>query len=279
MASIMVYGTTSSAGKSTICNALCRLYKRRGYKVYPFKSQNMSRNSYKMKNGALISSAQAIQAFCAGREPEYSMNPILLVPSSDIGSDVYINGKFFKHMKANEYYKIKKELRKAVQEIYTKVKDDNDVIIIEGAGSPAEINLLECDFVNTGMADIADTNCILVADIDRGGVFASIYGTYNILSEEDRKRIKAFIINKFRGDISILKPGIDKLQEMIGIPCIGVLPYTKLEIADEDSIKDYEKNANKHPENIRAMDAEIDRLCDLFETYIDIKRVDEIAGI
>lgn len=279
MAKIMIYGTTSSAGKSTIATAMCRYYRDKGYKVCPFKSQNMSRNSFKLQDGKLISNAQAIQAYAAGIEADEYMNPILLVPSSDTGSDVYVLGKLYKHMNTKEYYSIKKELKAKVKEVFEELEKKYDVMIIEGAGSPAEINLLEDDFVNTGMAELADTNAIIVADIDKGGVFASIYGTYMILDEKDRSRIKGYIINKFRGDASLLDEGIKKLHELTGLECLGIVPYTKLEIADEDSLHDYEKAVNAHMAEHDAMNNEIDRLAEVFEEAIDIDKLNAILGL
>ena len=233
---IMIQGTMSGAGKSLLCAALCRIFRQDGQRAAPFKSQNMALNSAVTPEGLEIGRAQAVQAECAGLEPDARMNPILLKPSSDTGSQIIVNGRVRGQMAAAEYFAYKKELIPEILAAYESLAAENDVIVIEGAGSPAEINLRENDIVNMGMAKMADSPVILVADIDRGGVFAQILGTIELLTPEERNRVKGFVINKFRGDKSILDSGIRMLEEKTGIPCVGTLPYMKIQLDDEDSL-------------------------------------------
>ena len=233
---IMVQGTASSAGKSVICTALCRVFKQDGYRVYPFKSQNMALNSYVTLDGGEMGRAQVTQAEACGLEPHVDMNPILLKPHADTGSQVVILGRVFGNLTAREYYEHKPRLYRVIEEVYSRVRSRADIVVIEGAGSPAEINLNDRDFVNMGMASFADAPFILVGDIDRGGVFASLAGTMMLVDEDDRARVKGVIINKFRGDFEILKPGLEKLERIIRVPVLGVLPYMDLRIDDEDSV-------------------------------------------
>ncbi len=234
--SIMVQGTMSNAGKSVLVGGLCRVFRQDGYKVAPFKSQNMALNSFITKEGLEMGRAQVMQAEAAGIEPEVSMNPILLKPTNDTGSQVIINGEVAGIMSAAEYYEKKRDYIPAVMEAYRKLEERYEIIVIEGAGSPAEINLKENDIVNMGLAGMVGAPVLLVGDIDRGGVFAQIVGTVELLEEEERKRIKGTIINKFRGDKEILRPGLDMLSERTGIPVCGVVPYFYLDIDDEDSL-------------------------------------------
>lgn len=237
--SIMIQGTMSSAGKSLLVTGLCRLFHQEGYRVAPFKSQNMALNSCVTREGLEMGRAQAVQARAAGLEPSVCMNPILLKPTTDRGSQVIVRGEVWKTLDAREYYEQKKKLIPDVRACYEKLAQENDLIIIEGAGSPAEINLRENDFVNMGMAEIADAPVLLVGDIDRGGVFAQLIGTYMLLEESERRRIRGWIINKFRGDLSILEPGLRELEERTGIPVVGVLPYLDIHIEEEDSLREY----------------------------------------
>ena len=241
MAGIMVQGTASSAGKSLITAALCRILSNDGLRVYPFKSQNMSLNSYVTMEGLEMGRAQVLQAQAARVRPEARMNPILLKPTSDRKSQVIINGKPYKNMDAVEYFKFKVELKDMIKDIYGELERDCDAVVIEGAGSPAEINLKDNDIVNMGMAEIADAPVFIVSDIDRGGVFASIYGTVMLLEEHERRRIKGIIINKFRGDKSILQSGIDMLEDLIKIPVVGVIPYMNVKLDEEDGASDFNK--------------------------------------
>lgn len=235
---IMVQGTMSSAGKSLITAGLCRVFAQDGYKTAPFKSQNMALNSFITNEGLEMGRAQVMQAEAAGIEPSVLMNPILLKPTNDMGCQVIVNGEVDGTMSAGSYYDYKTKLRPIVVDAYQTLAAQNDVIVIEGAGSPAEINLNRDDFVNMGMAKIADAPVLLVADIDRGGVFATVYGTIKLLSQEEQARFKGIIINKFRGDVDILKPGLKTLEELTGVPVLGVVPYLNLDIDDEDSLSE-----------------------------------------
>ena len=233
---IMVQGTMSNAGKTFLCAGLCRIFKQDGYRVAPFKSQNMALNSFITKEGLEMGRAQVMQAEAAGIEPEVYMNPILLKPTSNVGSQVIVNGEVFKNMSAKDYFAYKKELVPEIKSAYNKLKERFDIIVIEGAGSPAEINLKQDDIVNMGMAKMADAPVLLVGDIDRGGVFAQMYGTVELLEPEEKKRIKGLVINKFRGDERILAPGIQMLEDKCGIPVVGVIPYCNVDLDDEDSL-------------------------------------------
>lgn len=233
---IMIQGTASSVGKSLITAGLCRLFRQDGFKVAPFKSQNMALNSFITGEGKEMGRAQVVQAEAAGIAPSVEMNPILLKPTTDKKAQVIINGEVYGNMSAMEYHNFKPQLARMIGEIYDGLSEKNDIIVIEGAGSPAEINLRDKDIVNMGMAEIADAPVILVGDIDKGGVFASLAGTMLLLTDSEKARVKGVIINKFRGDIEILKPGIKMLEDIIKVPVVGVLPYTRLNIDDEDSV-------------------------------------------
>ena len=232
---IMVLGTASSAGKSLITTALCRVFFEDSHRVTPFKSQNMSLNSFVTDEGLEMGRAQVVQAEAAGISPKVFMNPLLLKPNSNNGSQIIFMGKSLGNMKAREYFPFKATLKDRIRDIYKEIEKNFEICVIEGAGSPAEINLNKDDFVNIGMAQIAKAPCILVADIDRGGVFASIYGTVMLLNPSERKYIKGIIINKFRGDISLLDSGLKMIEELVKIPVLGVLPYFDHKIEEEDS--------------------------------------------
>ena len=231
---IMIQGTMSNAGKSLLAAGLCRILKQDGYRVAPFKSQNMALNSFITRDGGEMGRAQVVQAEAAGIAPDTRMNPILLKPTTDVGSQVIVNGHVQGNMQAMEYYRRKRTYIPAVLEAYHSLAAEYDVIVIEGAGSPAEINLKEDDIVNMGLARLVDAPVLLVGDIDRGGVFAQLYGTVALL--EERRRIKGVIVNKFRGDRAILEPGLKTLAQLCGIPVAGVIPYTHVDIDDEDSL-------------------------------------------
>ena len=224
---IMVQGTMSGAGKSLLCAALCRIFAQDGYRVAPFKSQNMALNSFVTRNGAEMGRAQVVQAQAAGVEPDVRMNPILLKPSSDVGSQVIVNGKARGQMPAAAYFKMKRSLIPDILEAYNSLAAENDIIVIEGAGSPAEINLKADDIVNMGLAKLVDAPVLLAGDIDRGGVFAQLYGTVELLEADERARIRGLIINKFRGDVEILRPGLAMLEEKTQLPVLGVVPYLR----------------------------------------------------
>ena len=278
---LMIQGTSSDAGKSLLVSGLCRLYSDRGYKVAPFKSQNMSLHSYTTEEGAEIAIAQVTQAKASRIKPTADMNPVLLKPNGEYSSQVVIHGKtvgkkdFSKKEVDNENNDTntnkeifnksnnthntnkKKMAKKAIEESLNRLKEEYDIIIMEGAGSPAEINLREGDLANMGVADIADANVLLVGDIDKGGVFASIAGTFLLLDDEDTQRFKGVIINKFRGNPDLLKSGTDKLEKIINVPVLGIMPYTsglKLPKEDSSSIKDYFNNINNLDKNYKKLD-------------------------
>lgn len=248
--SIMFVGTNSSAGKSLFVTAMCRVLYNRGYRVAPFKSQNMALNSYIDKDGNEFGRAQAIQAFACRINPSVYMNPILLKPNSDRKSQVILLGKKDEVYDAKTYYQIKSKYLPHIRLAYKKLEEENDVIVLEGAGSPAEINLLDGDFVNMGMSEIAKSPVILVADIDKGGVFASIYGTIMLTPLKWRSNYKGIIINKFRGDVSILQSGIEQIEEMLGIKVISVMPYIDVDIEEEDSLNFKKKSIKYEDEKI-----------------------------
>ena len=233
---IMVQGTMSGAGKSLLAAALCRIFTEDGYRVAPFKSQNMALNSFVTADGLEMGRAQVVQAAACKKAPDVRMNPVLLKPSTDTGSQVIVNGEVLRHMKAADYYKFKKQLIPAVLEAYESLAAENDIIVIEGAGSPAEINLRKDDFVNMGLAEMLDAPVLLAGDIDRGGVFAQLYGTVELLEPSERERVKGFLINKFRGDVSLLESGLQQLEDLCGIKTLGVIPYLRFALDEEDSL-------------------------------------------
>ncbi len=235
---IMIQGTMSNAGKSLLAAGLCRIFKQDGYKVAPFKSQNMALNSFITADGGEMGRAQVVQAEAAGIKPDVRMNPILLKPTTDVGSQVIVNGHVKGNMKAMEYYCRKHEFVPDIMRAYNSLADEYDIIVIEGAGSPAEINLKQEDIVNMGLAEMVDAPVLLVGDIDRGGVFAQLYGTVALLEQNERDRIKGTIVNKFRGDRKILEPGIKILEELCKVPVAGVIPYVHVDIDDEDSLSE-----------------------------------------
>ena len=233
---IMIQGTMSNSGKSFLVAALCRIFRQDGYRVAPFKSQNMALNSYITRDGLEIGRAQAMQAEAAGIEPAVDMNPILLKPTSHMGSQVIVRGEVAGNWKAMDYYRRKQQFIPLIRESFGRLADQYDVIVLEGAGSPAEINLRDHDIVNMGMARIARAPVLLVGDIDRGGVFASLYGTVSLLEPEERAMIRGLVINKFRGDVEILRPGLRMIEERLGIPVTGVIPMEEIDLDDEDSL-------------------------------------------
>ena len=234
----MVLGTSSHVGKSLLTVALCRIFAQRGHRVAPFKSQNMSLNSAATAEGLEIGRAQALQAEAAGIAASVHMNPILIKPSGDNSSQVVVCGKIWGKVTAADYHQRRvEELLPVVHESYRALASQYDVVILEGAGSPAEINLKRHDIANMRMAEMADARCLLVGDIDRGGVFASLLGTVELLEPKERERIRGFAINKFRGDANLLEPGIRMMEERIQKPCLGVVPYLhSLRLEEEDSL-------------------------------------------
>ena len=273
---LMIQGTMSSAGKSYIVTGLCRYYTRRGFKVAPFKSQNMALNSYITSDGLEMGRAQVVQAMACGKEPSVYMNPILLKPTTDVGSQIIIEGKAIGNMKAAEYFKYKTSLIPNILHAYEKLASENDLVIIEGAGSPAEINLRENDIVNMGLAELLDAPVVLVGDIDPGGVFAQLAGTLDLVTEKEKERIKGLIINKFRGDVSLLKPGLDMLEERVNKRVLGVVPMTKAQIEEEDSITSAFKKAKKENALIDIAVIRLPRISN-FTDFNALELIDEVS--
>ena len=275
----------SNAGKSLLCAGLCRIFMQDGYRVAPFKSQNMALNSFITKDGGEMGRAQVVQAEAAGIEPDTRMNPILLKPTTDVGSQVIVNGQVQGNMKAMDYYKRKRDFVPDVLEAYNSLASEYDIIVIEGAGSPAEINLKQEDIVNMGLAELVDAPVLLVGDIDRGGVFAQLYGTVALLEPEERARIKGTIVNKFRGDRAILEPGIEILEDLCGVPVAGVVPYTYVDIDDEDSLSErFEKNTGRKVVDIAVIRLpRISNFTDFspFERYgnVSLRYVDNVGDL
>lgn len=270
----MVQGTSSGAGKTTLVTALCRIFSNLGYSVAPFKSQNMSSYSY-IGNDFEISRAQAIQAIAARTEIEPEMNPILLKPIGNYRSEVYINGKFYKKMHAKEYYQkfaLKQGMltsKKALDYLMRKY----DLVILEGAGSPAEINLLKYDIANMRMAEYSKSPVLLVSDIDKGGTFASILGTLFLLDKKHQNLIKGFVINKFRGDVDILKPSYLMLKKITSKPVLGTIPLVKLNIPEEDSLHSKPKHVSWTNKYMQSLDKEIEKLSKIVKNNIDMKKI------
>ncbi len=233
---IMIQGTMSNAGKSLLAAGLCRIFRQDGYRVAPFKSQNMALNSCITTDGLEMGRAQVMQAEACGIPPEVDMNPILLKPTSDVGSQVIVAGKPIGNMPAMQYYRRKRELIPVIQQAYNRLASRFDIIVLEGAGSPAEINLKQDDIVNMGMARMAKAPVLLAGDIDRGGVFAALAGTLMLLESQERDMVKGLIINKFRGDKAILQPGVKMIEDITKKPVVGVVPYLSVDIDDEDSL-------------------------------------------
>ena len=233
---IMVQGTMSNAGKSLLVAGLARVFMQDGYRVAPFKSQNMALNSFITREGLEMGRAQVVQAEACGREPSVLMNPILLKPTTDVGSQVIVNGEVIGNYKAGDYYRMKHTLWPDVERAFNTLCDENDIVVVEGAGSPAEINLKQDDFVNMGLAKRFQIPVLLVGDIDRGGVFAQLAGTQMLLEPEENALLKATVINKFRGDVEILRPGLKQLEDIMHVPVAGVVPYLHVDIEDEDSL-------------------------------------------
>ncbi|MBE6853125.1 MAG: cobyric acid synthase [Ruminococcus sp.] len=236
--SIMIQGTMSNAGKSLFAAALCRIFRQDGYSVAPFKSQNMALNSYITADGLEMGRAQVMQAEAAGIEPSVLMNPVLLKPTTDIGSQVIVNGEVLGNMHAAEYFRYKKSLIPDIMKAYETLASQHEIVVLEGAGSAAELNLKSDDIVNMGMARLAGSPVLLVGDIDRGGVFAQLLGTLMLLEKEEQDMIKGLVVNKFRGDKTVFSSGVDILEHRGGKPVVGVVPYIDCDIEDEDSLSE-----------------------------------------
>ncbi len=243
---IMIQGTMSGVGKSLLAAALCRILRQDGKRAAPFKSQNMALNSFVTADGLEMGRAQAMQAEAAGIAPDVRMNPILLKPSSDTGSQVILNGRVLGQMPARAYFQKKRELLPEVLRAYRSLAEEYDIIVIEGAGSPAEINLRADDIVNMGLASAVDAPVLLVGDIDRGGVFAQLYGTVALLSPGERARVKGLIINRFRGDAALLAPGLKQIEALTGIPVLGTVKWLDVDIDEEDSLAPALSRREKH---------------------------------
>jgi adenosylcobyric acid synthase len=271
---LMIQGTSSGAGKTTLVTALCRIFSDEGYQVAPFKSQNMSSYSYVGKKFE-ISRAQAIQAIAARTEIMPIMNPILLKPLGNYTSQVFINGKSYRKMHARDYYKKfvlstgLKESKNALDQLLK----TNDIVILEGAGSPAEINLQRYDIANMRMAEYCKSSVILITDIDKGGSFASIIGTLSLLDKKHQKLVKGFVINKFRGDVSILYPSYSILKKKTSRPVIGTIPLIEFDIPDEDSLHANPKQVSWTKKYLVALDKEIDRLAYTVKKNLDMKKI------
>jgi adenosylcobyric acid synthase len=272
--SIMIQGTMSSAGKSLIVAGLCRIFKQDGYKTAPFKSQNMALNSFITEEGLEMGRAQVMQAEAAGIKPSVLMNPILLKPTTDVGSQVIVNGEVLGTMSARDYFKFKKQLIPDIMKAYHRLEAAYDIIVIEGAGSPAEINLKAEDIVNMGMAKMANAPVLIIGDIDRGGVFAQLIGTMMLLEEGEQSMVKGLIINKFRGDKSILDPGVDMLEERAKVPVVGVIPYMKIDVEEEDSLTDRFTSMKE----INLIDIAVIRLPRI-SNFTDFNRLESLEGV
>ncbi|WP_438026725.1 cobyric acid synthase [Sorangium sp. So ce233] len=275
---VMVQGTASSVGKSLLCTALCRMFQRRGLRVAPFKSQNMALNSFATPDGGEIGRAQAVQAEAARVAPTVDMNPILLKPEGDSRSQVVVLGKPMGSLHARDYFAYRGELKDIIARSLGRLREAHDVVVIEGAGSPAEINLKDRDIVNMHVARVADAPVLLAGDIDRGGVFAALVGTMTLLDPDERARVAAFVINKFRGDIKLLEPGLEMLTARTGVPVLGVVPYVKqLRIADEDSVA-LEDRRRRGPAGHGELDIAVVRLPRI-SNYDDVEPLEHERGV
>ena len=277
MKSLMIQGTSSGAGKTTLVAALCRIFSDKGYLVAPFKSQNMSNFAYITPNFQ-ISRAQAIQAVAARAEITPDMNPILLKPRGNYWSSVFLRGKYYKRLHANEYYKkfvLSKGLELVSKSLHT-LQKKYDLVILEGAGSPAEINLEKFDIANMGIAEKTNIPVILITDIERGGSFASIVGTLELLDKKHRKLVKGFVFNKFRGDFTILKPGFKKIKQNTGKPVFGTIPMAKFSLPEEDSLGVKPKEMVWNKRNLKKIDLEIEKLSKLVKLNLNIKAIERL---
>ncbi len=276
---LMIQGTASSVGKSVLVTALCRIFKQDGLRVAPFKSQNMTRNIFVTKNGEEMGLAQAVQAEAAGLEPGVDMNPILLKPEANSRSQVLVRGKSAVTLTAGEYGRYTHKLLPVVEESLARLRSAYDIVVIEGAGNPAEINIKENEIVNMRIARLAEAPVLLVGDIDKGGVFASLVGTLALLGEAEKNYIKGFVINKFRGDIALLQPGLDFLEEYTSRPVIGVIPYCQnILIPEEDSAGNGE-GVSLPPKQPLTNQQQYDELADIVRRSLNLELVYKICGL
>ena len=277
MKPLMVQGTSSGAGKSTLVATLCRIFEEKGYLVAPFKSQNMSNFSYATPDFE-ISRAQAIQAIAAKCPIEPDLNPIMLKPLGNYYSAVYLNGKYYKKMHAKDYYAkfVKSKGFKAAATSLSKLKKNYDLVILEGAGSPAEINLQKYDIANMQIAQKVNASVLLVSDIDKGGSFASLVGTVDLIENKYKKLVKGFVLNKFRGDIDVLKPGFRKIKQLTKIPVIGTIPMMEIDLPEEDSLNVKAKQIAWTKKNISKIDKELDKLAKIVKNNLDIKAIERM---
>ena len=275
MKSLMIQGTASGVGKTTLVAALCRIFSDKGYKVAPFKSQNMSNFGYATPDFE-ISRAQVIQAIAARCKIEPDLNPIMLKPLGNYSSLVYLNGKRYKKMYAKDYYSnfVNTKGIKAATDSLFRLQNNNDLVILEGAGSPAEINLQKYDIANMKIAQKANASVLLVADIDKGGSFASLVGTMNLIEKRYQKLIKGFVLNKFRGDIDVLKPGFRKIKQLTKIPVLGTIPMLKMNLPEEDSLNVKAKEIAWTKNNISKIDKELDKLAKVVKNNLDLKKIE-----
>lgn len=276
---IMIQGTTSGAGKSTIAIGLCRLFSDRGYNVAPFKAQNMSSNFFTTSSGSKMALVQAIQAVAARKEPDPRMNPILLKPLGEYRSTVFLNGRFYSEMYAKEYYE-----KFVIQQGFTMVlkaldslRSENDIIVIEGAGSPSEINIAKYDIANMLLAQEVGAPVIIVADIERGGCFASIVGTAQLLKPTHRAMVKGFLINKFRGDITLIAPAIKEVQKMTKKRILGIIPKIEFNLPEEDSLVGSVAGKAEVPRE--AWNWQIDLIAKAIKENIDMERISKVVGL
>jgi adenosylcobyric acid synthase len=271
----MIQGTSSGAGKTTLVAALCRIFSDRGYRVAPFKSQNMSNFAYVTPEFE-ISRAQAIQAIGSRCEITPDLNPILLKPAGNYKSIVYLNGKKYKKMNAKEYYEkfVNHEGINIASKSLKKLQKNFDLVILEGAGSPAEINLQKFDIANMKIAQIADASVLLVSDIDKGGSFASLVGTMALIEKKYQKLVKGFVFNKFRGDLEVLKPGYNKLKNITKVPVMGTIPLMTLDLPEEDSLHANPKEIKWTRKNISKIDNQLNKLAKTVKSNIDMKSIE-----
>ena len=275
MKSLMIQGTASGVGKTTLVAALCRIFSDKGYTVAPFKSQNMSNFGYATPDFE-ISRAQAIQAIAARCKIESDLNPIMLKPLGNYNSSVYLNGKRYKKMHAKDYYSnfVNTKGIKAATDSLFRLQKNNDLVILEGAGSPAEINLQKYDIANMKIAQKANASVLLVADIDKGGSFASLVGTMSLIEKRYQKLIKGFVLNKFRGDIDVLRPGFRKIKQLTKIPVLGTIPMLKMNLPEEDSLNVKAKEIAWTKNNISKIDKELDKLAKIAKNNLDLKKIE-----